>query len=345
MNDVQINYTVTEKELLAIFFAMQKFRLYLMGTKVIVHTDHATLHYLMSKKDYKARLMCWVLLLQEFNLEIIDRNGSENQVADCLSRLEEEGRPHDGLEINDSLPDEQLLSMFLTRMPWFGDVSHYLKKSNWVFLKLAILRPMVVTMVGENYYKVFKWVESVAFSNNEARSVVAFLKKNIFTRFGTPRAIISDGGSHFCNKPFDILLSKYGVTHKVSTPYHPQTSGQVEISNREIKSILSKTVNANQTDWSRKIGDALRAYITAYKTPIAFKEGDLVLLFNSRLWMFPGMLKSKGNGPFEVVHVTPFGALDLKNKNGETFRVNGNRVKHYLGKVDDGHVVALIHFK
>ncbi|XP_070036105.1 uncharacterized protein [Nicotiana tomentosiformis] len=76
-----------------------------------------------------------------------------------------------------------------------------------------------------------------------------------------------------------------------------------------------------------------------------FKEGDLVLLFNSRLWMFPEKLKSKWSDPFEVVSVIPFGALDLKNKNDEVFRVNGHRAKHYLGNVDDGHVMALIHFK
>lgn len=82
-----------------------------MGAKVIVHTDHATFRYLMTKKDSKARLMRWVLLLQEFDLEIVDRKGCENQVADHFSLLEEEGRPRDGLEINDSFPDEQLLSL------------------------------------------------------------------------------------------------------------------------------------------------------------------------------------------------------------------------------------------
>ncbi|XP_070048865.1 uncharacterized protein [Nicotiana tomentosiformis] len=76
-----------------------------------------------------------------------------------------------------------------------------------------------------------------------------------------------------------------------------------------------------------------------------FKEGDLVLLFNSRLRMFLGKLKSKWSGPFEVVGMTPFSALDLKNKNNEVFRVNGHRVKHYLEKVGDGHIVAVIHFK
>ncbi|XP_070019331.1 uncharacterized protein [Nicotiana sylvestris] len=104
---------------------------------------------------------------------------------------------------------------------------------------------------------VSKWVEAMALPNNEVRSVVAFLKKSIFTRFGTLRAIISDGGSHFCNKAFDTLLERYGLNHKISTPYHPQASGQVEVSNREIKSTLSKTVNANRTDWSKKLDDAL----------------------------------------------------------------------------------------
>ncbi|XP_009782004.1 uncharacterized protein [Nicotiana sylvestris] len=76
-----------------------------------------------------------------------------------------------------------------------------------------------------------------------------------------------------------------------------------------------------------------------------FKKGDLGLLFNSRLRMFPGKIKPKWSGPFEVVGVTPFGALDLKNKNDEVFRVNGHWVKYYLGGVGNGHVVAIIHFK
>jgi len=116
-------------------------------------------------------------------------------------------------------------------------------------------------LMGVDY--VSKWVEVVALPNNEGRSVVQFLKCYIFARFDTPRVIISDGGSHFCNRFFASTSSKYGVRHKVATPYHPQTSGQVEVSNREIKSILAKTVNANRADWFRKIDDALWEYRTA----------------------------------------------------------------------------------
>ena len=109
---------------------------------------------------------------------------------------------------------------------------------------------------------VSKWVEVVACKSNDHTVVLKFLKKNIFSRFGILRAIISDGGSHFCNKPFSTLFQKYGVRHEISTPYHPQTNGQVELANREIKRILTKVVNTTRKDWSTKLSDALWAYKT-----------------------------------------------------------------------------------
>ncbi|GKC79408.1 reverse transcriptase domain-containing protein [Tanacetum coccineum] len=104
-----------------------------------------------------------------------------------------------------------------------------------------------------------KWVEAKTLPTNDARVVVKFLK-SIFARFGTPRAIISDRGTHFCNDQFAKVMLKYGVTHLLSTAYHPQTSGQVEVSNRGLKRIIERTVGKNRASWSDKLDDALSAF-------------------------------------------------------------------------------------
>ncbi|GKE23758.1 reverse transcriptase domain-containing protein, partial [Tanacetum coccineum] len=112
-----------------------------------------------------------------------------------------------------------------------------------------------------------KWVEAKALPTNDARVVVKFLKC-LFARFGTPRAIISDRGTHFCNDQFAKVMLKYGVTHHLSTAYHPQTSAQLEVSNRSLKRILERTIRENQASWSDKLYDALWAFRTAFKIPI-----------------------------------------------------------------------------
>ncbi|GJT12845.1 reverse transcriptase domain-containing protein [Tanacetum coccineum] len=128
MNEAQTHYTTTEKELLAVVYAFEKFRSYLVMSKSIVYTDHSAIKYLFAKKDAKARLMRWILLLQEFDIEIRDKKGAENLAADHLSRLE---NPHqdklENKEINEAFPLETLGSIALQDQstPWFADFANY----------------------------------------------------------------------------------------------------------------------------------------------------------------------------------------------------------------------------
>ena len=123
LNDAQINYATTEKEMLTIVYALEKFRSYLVGSKVIVYTSHAAIKYLLNKADSKPRLIRWILLFQEFDLVIQDKNGSENVVADHLSQLVNEEATLKEMEIIDEFPDESLFMM--SERPWFADLANF----------------------------------------------------------------------------------------------------------------------------------------------------------------------------------------------------------------------------
>jgi transposase InsO family protein len=121
---------------------------------------------------------------------------------------------------------------------------------------------------------VSKWVEAMPCRKASMEESIAMIKSMIFPRFGTLRILISDGGTYFTRKNFKKCLSKLGIEHRVSTAYHPQTNIQVKTSNRQLKSILNKTIEKGGKDWSKKLDGALWAYRTAFKTPIGMCWGD-----------------------------------------------------------------------
>ncbi|GJY37163.1 reverse transcriptase domain-containing protein [Tanacetum coccineum] len=342
MNEAESHYITTEKEMLVVVYAFEKFRSYLILNKSVVYTDHFALKYLFAKKDSKARLLRWVLLLQEFDFNVIDTKGAENFAADHLSRLENTyENVLDPKEVNEKFPLETLnmvtsrsdssqeavdiltachsgptgghyganytaKKVFDSGFYWptiYKDAHDLVTRCNTCQRQGKILQrdemPQNSIQVceifdvwgidfmgsfpssrGNKYILVAvdylsKWVEVKALPTNDARVVSKFLK-SLFARFGVPRAIISDRGTHFCNDQFAKVMLKYGVTHRLSTAYHPQTSGQVEVSNRGLKRILERTVGENRASWSDKLDDALWTFCTTYKTPIGCTPYKLV---------------------------------------------------------------------
>ncbi|CAM8913903.1 unnamed protein product [Rhodiola kirilowii] len=346
----------------------------------------------MTKKEAKPRLIRWILLLQEFDVEIKDKKGIENTVADHLSRIVREEEPG---AITETFPAEHLFALS-AKLPWYAPIVNYLVGGTfppsfskaqcmklrhdarfyvwddpylWKIGVDQLLRrcipdieiasivsfcheyacgghfgprrtarkildsgffwpsvfrdsyehcrrcdrcqrvgnisarnemPQVPILVNDVFDiwgidfmgpfpiscgfayilvavdYVSKWVEAIATRCDDAKTVVDFLRANIFCRYGVPKAIISDRGTHFCNKMMASTLRHYHVHHRTSTAYHPQTKGQAEISNREIKGILEKMVKPTRKDWSQRLNDALWAYRTAYKTPIGTSPFRLV---------------------------------------------------------------------
>nr|GEU74962.1 reverse transcriptase domain-containing protein [Tanacetum cinerariifolium] len=203
--------------------------------------------FAIDAQDAKLRLLRWVLLLQEFDIIIRDKKGAENLAANHLSRLE---NPHqsvlDKKEINEMFPLETLNMVSFggdSGTLWFVDFANY-HAGNFV----------VKGMSSKQKNKFFKDVKHYFWDDPFLFKVCA---DQVIRRFGTPRAIISDYGTHFCNDQFAKVMLKYDVTHRFATAYHPQTSGQVEVSNRSLKRILERTVGENHASWSDKLDDAL----------------------------------------------------------------------------------------
>lgn len=143
----------------------------------------------------------------------------------------------------DEMPQQSMIEVELFDVWGIDFMDPFPKSNGYLYILLAM-----------EY--VSRWVEAIPTATNDSKVVLKFLRKNILTRFGAPRALLSDGGSHFNNRWLQSLLIKYGVKHKVTSPYHPQANGQAELANREIKLILQKSV-ANWKDWAIHLDDAL----------------------------------------------------------------------------------------
>ncbi|GJQ95733.1 reverse transcriptase domain-containing protein [Tanacetum coccineum] len=190
------------------------------------------------------------------------RRWAENLAADHLSRLENLNTGELSTEeIEDKFPDEHLM-ILKTKVndeePWYADYVKYIVGK----VGLDFMGPFPDSkgnkyiLVAVDY--VSKWVEAQALPTNDAHVVEIFLK-GLFARFEVPKALISDRGTHFCNSQLEKALLRYGVTHRISTAYHPQTNGQIKVTNRAIKRILERSVGYNLKDWSEKLNDALWA--------------------------------------------------------------------------------------
>ncbi|GJZ38078.1 reverse transcriptase domain-containing protein [Tanacetum coccineum] len=281
------HYTTTEKELLVVVYAFEKFWPYLVFSKTIVYTNHSALKYLLVKQDAKPRLLRtpWFSDIANYHAgnfivkgissqqkkkffkdvkyyfwddPYLFRIGADQVIRRCVYGQEAVDiltDCHNGPTEGHHGANYTAKKVFDSGFYWptiYRD-AHDLIFDVW---SIDFMGPFPSSR-GNKYILVVvdylsKWVEEKALPTNDARVVVKFLK-SLFARFGTPRAIISDRGTHFFNDQFAKVMLKYGVTHRLSTAYHPQTSGQVEVSNRSLKRILERTIGENHASWFDKI--------------------------------------------------------------------------------------------
>ncbi|XP_070054998.1 uncharacterized protein [Nicotiana tomentosiformis] len=255
LNEAQVNYSTTEKEFFVVIFAFDKFRSYIVGSKVIVHMDHLALKYLLNKKESKSRLMRWVLLLQELDLVIKDGKGTENQAANHLSRLEKP--PVETVDVREEFPDEQIFSIDAVseRPPWYADIANSLA-SGWL--------PRDSLMIKEGSFKE-KW---------EAFFLIATMEQ-----------------------PEDARV-EIALQQRLA-----QMNGLEEFRLDAYEN--ARIFKENTKRWHDRL-----------TKPREFQEGYKVLLYNSRLRLFPEKFKSRWTGLYVVKHVSPYDAVEIQDEKG-----------------------------
>nr|GEW78328.1 reverse transcriptase domain-containing protein [Tanacetum cinerariifolium] len=353
---------------------LEKFRSYLIMNKSIVYTDHSALKYLFAKKDSKARLLRWVLLLQEFTFKVIDTKGAENLATDYLSRLE---NPHqnvlDPMEINESFPLETLnlvSSRGNSSTLWFADFANYhagsfvlngtsSKQKNKFFkdvkhyfwddpflFKICADQVIRRCVHGQEAIDILKACHYGPTGGHHGPNYTA--KKVFDSGFYWPTIYRDAQG---IVKNCDVCQRQGKISQRDEMP---QNSIQVceifdvwDLELPEPLSVIEERTSA-MTSLQRKVQlNELRDQ--AYENSLIYKEktkrlhdskikdrvfniGDRVLLFNSRLNIFSGKLKSCWSGPFTISHVFPYVTVELSQPDGSNFKVNGHRLKHYFGE-------------
>ncbi|XP_019261122.1 PREDICTED: uncharacterized protein LOC109239071 [Nicotiana attenuata] len=318
LNDAQVNYATTEKEFFDVVFSFDKFRSYLVGSKVIVHTDHSALKYKLSKKESKLRLMRWVLLIQEFHLEIKDRKGTKNQVEDHLSRLEKP--PVEIVGIREEFADEQIFSTVAVSEwpPWYVDIANFLA-SGWLPHDLTHDQRRKLQSEVKSYFWDDPFLFKLCADSVIRRCVPEGEMASILSHCHDGVARGHYGGNRTAAK---VMEADFFWTTLYRDAGRDHRLGQMN----EFEEFRLDTY---ESVWIFK--EKTKRWHDRLIKPKEFHEGDRVLLCNSRLRLFPRKFKSRSTGPYVVKHVSPYGAIEIQNQDGtESFNVNGHILKPYL---------------
>nr|GEZ87455.1 hypothetical protein [Tanacetum cinerariifolium] len=333
MTQAETNYTTTEKEMLAVVYAFEKFHSYLIMNKSIIYTDQSALKYLFAKKDVKVRLLHWILLLQEFDFKVIDTKGAENYATDHLSRLE---NPYENVfdkKINETFPLESLNKVAHQdpSTPWFADFANYHAG------KFIIKDPPGDT------------TEPTTQPRRQVEVTNRGLKRILERTVGENRALWSD--------KLEDALWAFRIAFKTPiscTPYRlvyeKSCHLSLELEHKAFWALKHTNFNLKTVGDHRKLqlNELIELRDQAYENSLIYKErtkklhdakiknrifnvGDQVLLFNSRLKIFSGKLKSRWSGPFTISEVYPYRTAKLVHSDGFNFKVNCHRLKHYHG--------------
>eukprot|EP00253_Pinus_taeda_P029632 PITA_29632 len=303
-----LNYTVTEKEFLAVIHAINKFKHYITGYETFIHTDHSTIIYLINKPITNGRVIRWLLLLQEFNITVLDRPGKQNIVADFLSMIH--NTKEDSL-VEDKFPDEYLFAV-TTKTHWYVDIASYLvtrklppllfsserkkfiresSKYSWISNELFKTGPDLVIrrcVREDEMPDILKACHDEPCSGHFADKRIAYkilsleyfwpsLSKDAKQYVkSVPREIVTDQGNQFTSNLVEKLMEEYKIKHKRSTSYHPQENGQVESTNKVLESIITKIVHLHRRDWAKRLPEALWAYRTTWRNTIGHSPYELI---------------------------------------------------------------------